>query len=197
MPLYTRFEQVRLRVIGKIRFAPEGEEEENENLMPISLAKRLMNEAEGQVEQDLSPRYFAPFQTPEGQPFSQLPIRPTQEVIATLCELQSVIRLLETDFGRGSVVNADKYSEALRVRYDAIIKNRILARKAESYQNWAFPPLPGMRLQPFNSTCDDGYSGTPMVVQPSGNSASFPSQRMNDPRDTYWNIGWDDIDGCV
>lgn len=193
MPLYTRFEQVRLRVIGKIRFAPEGEEDDNENLMPISLALRLINEAEGQVEQDLSPRYLAPFQTPEGRPFPALPVRPTQEIIQTLCELQSVIRLLETDFGRGSAVNADKYSESLQKRYNAIIKDRILARKEESYQNWAFPPLPCLRLAPFNETCDDGYSGTPMHINPSGDSAAFPSQRMNDPSATYWNVNWDDV----
>lgn len=193
MPLYTRFEQVRLRVIGKIRFAADGEEED-ENLMPIGLAKRLINEAEGQVEQDLSPRYLAPFQTPEGLPFSQLPLRPTQEILATLCELQSVCRLLETDFGRGTTTNADKYIEKIQARYNSIIKDRILALKSESYLNWRFPPLPGLRLSPFNSTCDDGYSGTPMVYSPSGNSDSFPSARMNDPSQTYWNITWDELD---
>lgn len=193
MPLYTRFEQVRLRVIGKVRFA-EGAEEDDENLMPIGLAKRLMNEAEGQVEQDLAPRYLAPFQTCDGLPFSQLPQRPTQEIIATLCELLSVCRLLETDFGRGTTTNADKYIEKLQARYNDIIKNRILALKADSYQNWRFPPLPGLRLSPFNATCDDGYSGTPMVYSPSGESDSFPSARMNDPSHSYWNITLEDLD---
>jgi hypothetical protein len=195
MPLYTRFEQVRLRVVGKIRFAEDGQEETNENLMPIGLAKRLINEAEGQVEQDLSPRYQAPFQTHDGLPFGQLPLRPTQEVLATLCELQSVCRLLETDFGRGSTVNADKYIEKIQARYNSIIKDRILALKSDSYQNWRFPPLPGLRFAPWNLCADDGFSGTPMHIAPcDAKDAAFPSARMNDPAQTYWNISFDDLD---
>lgn len=193
MPLYTRFEQVKIRLLGKVQFQEDGEEED-QNLMSIALAKRLINEAEGQVEQDLSPRYLAPFQTHCGSPFSALPLRPTQEVIATLCELLSVIRILETDFGRGSAVNGDKYAAMLQKRYDGIIKERILPVKPESYLNWRFPPLPGLRLALYNAAADDGFSGTPMHVAPSGESDAFPSQRMNDPSATYWNITWADID---
>lgn len=194
MPLYTRLDQVKVRLLGKVRFATDEDDPEDENLMSIALAKRLINEAEGQVEQDLSPRYFAPFQTCDGRPFGTLPLRPTQEVLTTLCELQSVIRILETDFGRGSVANGDKYAEALRKRYDGIINHRILSLKPDSYLNWRFPPLTGLRLAPHNSRADDGYSGTPMHINPSGDSASFPADRMNDPSESYWNITFGDLD---
>lgn len=189
MPLYHQFEQVRLRLLGKVRFT---EDENDENKLQISLAIRLMNEAEGQVEQDLSPRYLAPLQTEAGAPFSQLPVRPTQEIIRTVCELQSCIRILETDFGRGSAADGDKYASKLRERYKEVVDSRILKKKEESYLNWYFPPLPGLRLNFNNSAADDGYSGMPMNTSDRPNSDSFPRHQINSPSETFWNVDWDD-----
>ncbi len=190
MPLYTQFQAVRLRLVGKVSFSEDGDDD---NKMSVALAKRLMNEAEGQVEQDLSPRYAAPFQTECGAPFSQLPIRPTQEIIATLCELQSVIRILETDFGRGSAVDGDKYSKKLRERYTDIVEKRILALKEDSYQNWKFPPLPGLRLGDYNLKADDGYSGT--LIHKTAGIGNYAAEQINDPGETFWNATWNDVDG--
>lgn len=192
MPLYTRFEAVRLRLIGKVRFAEDAAEDDN--VMSIALAKRLINEAEGQVEQDLSPRYEAPFQTVDGEPFAQLPIRPTQEIISTLCELQSVVRILETDFGRGSATDSDKYTKNLRARYTEIVDKRVLALKDDSYQNWKFPPLPGMKLAIFNRAADDGYAGTLMKVDGGG---GFAAQQINSPGETFWNVCDTDVDALL
>lgn len=189
MPLYHNFEQVRLRLLGKVRFT---EDPNDENKVQIALALRLMNEAEGQVEQDLSPRYMAPLQSISGAPFSQLPVRPTQEIIKTICELQSCVRIIETDFGRGSSADGDKYASKLRERYKQIVDSNILKRKEESYMNWYFPPLPGLRLNFNNSSADDGYSGIPMNTSDHRNSDSFPRERMNSPSETFWNVGWED-----
>jgi len=72
MPLYITLEDVRLRLIGKVRFTTNPLDE---NKMSETLANRLIDEAEGQVELDLSPRYAAPFQTVSGTAFSNLPER--------------------------------------------------------------------------------------------------------------------------
>lgn len=187
MPLYCRLQQVKLRLIGKVLFT---ENDEDENAMSVSLALRLMNEAEGQVEQDLSPRYMAPFQTVNGGSFSQLPERPTQEIIRTLCELQSVIRILETNFGSGSVVNAEKYTRTINKRYQDIIDKRILPMVEDSYNTWKFPPLPGLMLNYFNRAADDGYKGT--LIQVSDGVGAYAAEQINQPGTSYWSIGDND-----
>lgn len=191
MGLYCRFEDVRLRVVGKVRFTEDPELAGEGNKMPIALANRLILEAEGQVETDLSPRYMTPFQTTEGAAYSRLPVRPTQEVLRTLCEIQSVIRVLETDFGSGTVVDADKYCGKLKERYDATVK-KLLETKDESYMNRFIPPLPGLRLAFHNEGGDDGFSGTIFHIN-SDNQADFASRRINNPSETYWNVTWDNL----
>ena len=188
MGLYCKFQQVKLRLIGKVRFT---ENEEDGNLMPIALANRLISEAEGQVEMDLSPRYMAPFQTIEGAPYSSLPVRPTQEVIRTLAELQSVIRILETDFGSGTPVDGENYAKKLRERYKEILDN-ILALKDGSYQTWKLPPLPGLRLNWNNMACDDGYAGT--AYNTSEGVGDYAAQQINQPSANWWNVSWSDVE---
>ena len=89
MGKYCSFDQVRLRLIGKVRFT---EDEADENKMPISLALLLISEAEGQVELDMSPRYSAPFQGDNGEAFSTLPSN-TRNILKTLSEIQSCMRI--------------------------------------------------------------------------------------------------------
>lgn len=190
MPLYCKYESVRQRLEGKVSFT---DDPENENAMTVGLAKRLMNEAEGQLEMDLSPRYMAPFQSETGQPFGTLPVRPTQEVITTLAELLSCIRILETDFGRGSAVNGEAYSKKLEERYRSIVDKYLLALKDESYQNWKLPPLPGMRLNFQNNEADNGYSGVILKTGSGGFGDSFPRQQINNPAETFWSVAWDDV----
>lgn len=190
MGLYVGFEPIRVRLIGKVQFT---ENEEDENRMHISLAKRLINEAEGQVELDLSPRFMAPFQTISGAPYSSLPVRPTQEILRTLCELQSVIRILETDFGAGTPVDGDKYAEKLRARYKELTTERLLKRLDETYRQWFYPPLDGLRLAFHNAAADDGFAGT--AINLSSGEGGFPAEQMNQPSATVWNVCWADIDG--
>lgn len=189
MGQYILFEDVRLRLIGKVRFT---EDDSDENKMQITLADRLINEAEGQVEQDLSPRYAAPFQTDSGASFDSLPDRPTKEILKTLCELKAVMRILETDFGTGTAVDGEKYIRRIEARYDKIINERLLAKVdgAKDQRQWAFPPLPGLKKNWFNTQADDGYAG--MVLVTSQGDGAYPSKQINDPSETFWSGMLDD-----
>lgn len=188
MSLYCSFEQVRIRVIGKVRFT---ENEADENKMQTALANKLINESEGEVEHDLSPRYVAPFQTIDGTAFGNLPSRPTKELLRTLCELKASIRILETDFGAGGTVDAEKYIKNLEARYQSIIK-KLLSKKAEGSREWAYPPLPSLRLNWHNTEADDGYSG--MVLHSSNQRGDYPSTQINSPSETFWNGTLDELD---
>jgi hypothetical protein len=196
MGLYIRNDDVILRLIGKVRFTRNVEDE---NRMPIPLLERLINEAEGQVEQDLSPRYATPFVTADGRPFAELPSRPTREVLRTLCELQGVIRVLETDFGRGTATNGDNYKKELKERYDATVA-QLLAKKKDRGQDaagWAYPPLVDLSLNWFNKLADDGFAGSVIVASGSA-SHGYPNHQINNPAENFWNgypPGWDHNDG--
>lgn len=200
MPLYTTFEAVRDRLRGKVRFTDQDrDDEDDDNRMSRRLASRLINEAEGQVEYDLSPRYTAPFQTDAGQPFTLLPLRPTLEFLKTLCELQSCMRILETDFGSGTAMEGDKYTKALQKRYDQM-KDQLLAKKkdgAMESQGWRFPPLPGLKLNYMNAAADDGFMGQVIVASGTA-SMGYPKDQINDPSENFWNgfpPGWNEQTG--
>lgn len=189
MPLYITLDDVKLRLIGKVRFTTSLTDE---NRMPESLALRLIDEAEGQVELDLSPRYAAPFQTPEGTAFSNLPDRPTKNYLRTLCELMSVVRILETDFGSGTVIDAQKYAEQTAKRYSEMVKY-LLERKTHEGQEalgFAKPPLPGLRLNYMNELADDGFMGQVLVT--SSGDGDYPHKQINDPSENFWNGQLDD-----
>lgn len=195
MALYTNFEQVRLRLVGKVRFT---EREDDENKMPVALAQKLINEAEGQVELDLSPRYAAPFVTTSGEPFARLPARPTREYVVTMAELQAVMRILETDFGAGSAVDAAKYIKTIEARY-LKMKKSLLERQpgyaeGESAQGWLHPPLPGLKLNWMNEAADDGFKGAVIVASGTA-SMGYAAGQVNNPAENFWNTviegAWD------
>lgn len=193
MGLYINLQAVKDRLVGKVRFT-DADDPGDTGRMPVKLANRLIAEAEGQVEQHLSPRYAAPFQTDSGDPFDKVPERPSREIIRTLCELQACMRVLETDFGAGSATDGDKYQKNLAKRYE-MMRNSLLAKKdSGNSQGWKYPPLPGLRLNYMNTRADDGYAG--MVIVASGSSSQgFATGQINDPSANWWN-GWpsDDCD---
>lgn len=182
MPRYIRLEDVRVRLIGKVRFTADPQKD---NEMSEDLANRLINEAEGQVELDLSPRYFSPFQTESGGPFSELPDRPTREILRTLCEIQSVMKILDIDFGRGTVVNAANYYDRLEARYKSI-RDDLLKRPDGYGSGWYMPPLPGIKLNYQNQEADDGFKGMVLIAGSGDQSGSYPSRRINDPSQSFW-----------
>lgn len=192
MPLYIKFEDVRLRLVGKVRFQ-DPNSPTDENRMSVALATRLIDEAEGQVEQDLSPRFAAPFVSETTKDFKGLPDRPTKNIIRTLAELQAVIRILETDFGAGTAVDAGKYIEKLDKRYKAIINENILAKFTDDYKatrQWKFPPLPDLMKAAHNLHGDDGFAG--MVLVTSRGDGAYPAGQIDDPSESFFFANLDD-----
>lgn len=183
MPLYIRLDDVKVRLKGKVRFTTDPEDEDK---MPETLANRLIDEAESDVELDLSPRYFAPFQTKNGAPFKDLPDRPTRNYLRTLCELLAVIRILETDFGSGTAVDGEKYAEKLRKRYGEMIKLILMKKtdRATESSGYAKPPLPGLKLNYMNEAADDGFMGQVLVT--SQGDGDYPQKQINDPSEDFW-----------
>lgn len=190
MGRYISNNDVKSRVLGKVKFTTDNADENNfqENLLTEYVAQ-----AEAQVEIDLSPRYASPFQNRAGQKWSNKAI-PVGEynIIRNLCQLQAVIRVLETDFGRGTVVGADKYVEKIEKRYQSIISDKLLAKKKlgnMETQQWSFPPLQ-LKLNYFNSKADDGYMG--QILNTTQVQPQYPQFQINDPSENYWNGIFDD-----
>lgn len=190
MGLYISDEDVKVRLIGKVRFTDDMEEK---GKMHILLLRRLISEAEGEVEYDLSPRYEAPFVTIDGGRFQSLPDRPTRNILRMLCELKACIRVIETDFGSGTAVSGDKYAEVLKKRYDSMLKQLIQRKGGEDDEQtgWKYPPLPGLKLAYFNMAADDGFAG--MVLSTSSGDGSYPHAQINDPSENWINGLPDDL----
>ena len=190
--LYTRVQEVKNRLKGKVSFT---DQPDDETAMSEQLLRRLIAEAEGEVEYDLSPRYGAPFTTINSESFEKLPERPTKELIRTLCELKSVIRVLETDFGMsGGAVDSKDYTEKSQTRYDNVVGKLTERRSKDDDQNqWKYPPLPGLALNYFNTEADDGFRGMILVTNDGHNSMDFPSRRINSPDESFFTVLMDKI----
>lgn len=182
MPLYIKVEDVEIRLLGKVRFT---DDENDENRFQRRLLKRLIDEAEGQVEHDLSPRYAAPLSRVDNAPFAMLPDHPTKNILRTLCELLSVVRVLETDFGRGSIVNGDEYADKQLKRYNEIL-DKLLEKWPDS-QGWKHPPLTALQLNYMNQEADHGFAGEVLTTNtdPTGHGG-FPPARINDPSESFF-----------
>jgi hypothetical protein len=190
MGRYISNNDVKARLIGKVKFTTKVEDQNN---FSDQLLTEYVAQAEAQVEIDLSPRYAAPFQTPAKLPWTQKNINFSEyNIIRNLCQLQAVIRVLETDFGSGGVVGADKYVEKIEARYKSIIEDKLLAKKklgSMETQQWSYPPL--MLLKSYmNRAADDGYMG--QILNTTQTQPQYPQFQLNDPSETYWNGIFDD-----
>src|SRR5258708_1402993 len=131
MGKYCSMEAVQTRLAGKVKFgAPGVPEDPNADRMSLALLNALIAEAESQLEVDLMDRYELPFRGICDEPFSVLPDN-TRVTIKNLAELLSVIRVLETDFGRGTSANAEKYVTQLQKRYDLVV-SKLVAKQEET-----------------------------------------------------------------
>lgn len=188
VPKYVQLKEIQDRVLGKIQFTSDSEDE---NEMQLTLANSLIDEAEAEVELDLSIRYAVPFKgSLDGQTFKQLPTS-TQLILKTLCRLQSVMKLIDTDFGRGSAVNGEEYKKELKARYDQMVEKRLLAKvgEMEDTNQWLYPPLEGLALA-WGNQADDGYRGMVISDSPS-NDGAYPRDQINDPSETFFGVaGW-------
>lgn len=181
MGRYISDKDVMVRLKGKVSFTEDGEKDKDK--MDLKLLRRLIAEAEADVEFEMSPRYNTPFLKTDDQPFAKIANMMTINIIRTLCELMSVIRVLETDFGRGTVVNGDEYAEKLRDRYQKMV-DRVMAKKDGS-DAWKYPPLPELKSNWFNLEADDGYAGQILVT--SQEDGDYPKAQITDPSENYFN----------
>lgn len=191
MGRYINQDAVIVRLRGKVKVTDDPETYPDR--LPLALLNRLISESEGQVEFDLSTRYLAPFQTLNCGPFSQLPERPTKEIIRTLCELLAVVRVLETDFGRGSASDASKYSDSCQKRYDFILYGNdekkipgLITLREDTYNTFRTPPLPGLKSNYQVAAVDTGFAGFVGRSDDSGHGG-YPALQINSPGETYWN----------
>lgn len=190
MGRYISNNDVKIRLLGKVTFTSDNSDENN---FQETLLTEFVAQAEAQVEIDLSPRYQAPFQAVNGAIWNQKNI-PFGEynTIRNLCQLQAVIRVLEVDFGRGTVVGADKYVEKIEKRYQSIVSDKLLAKKklgTMETQQWSFPPLQLM-LNYMNRKADNGYMG--QILNTTQVVPQYPQFQLNDPQESYWNGIFDD-----
>lgn len=182
MGLYINQAMVRIRLTNKVRFTDDAEC--NPDKMPIQLLQDLILQAEGEVEFDLSPRYMAPFQTDDGQPFKKLVDRPTKQVIRTLCVVRAVMKVLETDFGRGSATKGSTYYDDLSKSYENLLKKQIQT-KEDSFNIFMYPPMPGLMLNYHNEEADTGFRGRVLTVNT--DQDDYAERQINQPGRSFWN----------
>jgi hypothetical protein len=105
--------------------------------------------------------------------------------------LKGVIRVLETDFGTGTVVDAEKYSGQIKKRYEDVVSKLMKVRQEGTFQ-WVYPPLPSLTLNYMNEVQDDGFFGR--VLTTTEGDGGFPATRINDPSESYFNYVKDPTD---
>lgn len=187
---YIKPSDVETRLLGKVRFT---DDETDEKQFQRRLLKRLIAEGNGQVERDLSSRYYSPFQcvdpsnrlgTLGDSSFEKLPST-TKETLRTLCELMGVLRVLETDFGRGGGNDAKAYRESTQKRYDTMIARELKKRDGmeSAPGEWHYPPLKDLYLADQNAVGDDGFAGAILVT--SRGDGDFPADRITDPSESF------------
>lgn len=182
MPLYIALADIEIRLIGKVKFT---DDLTDENKMPRALALRLIDEAEGEIEYRLSQRYAIPFVSILDGTFASLPARPTSEQLRTLCELEAVRRILQTDFGKGSAASGDAYAKDVAEDIEKRIERLIGCLDEKTRGRYRFPPLPDLKLAAHNSMGDDGFAGQ-ILVTGSGRG-SYPAGEINNPAETFYN----------
>lgn len=179
MPAYVTLEQLKQRLLGKVRFTTD---EANENQLQESLATTLIEEAEAEIEMRLSVRYEVPFVTEDDSAFSELP-QTTRLQIQAICLAEAIKRVLMTDFGRGSAAEGEKYFATVAKDSEARIERLIELRK-DQFNHFRYPPLPELKLSGGNSAADDGYAGR--VLSTSDGYGSYPVTQINEPSETVF-----------
>lgn len=180
---YISNKDVEIRLLGKVRFT---DDDEDENKFPRTLLSRLIKEAEGKVERDLSPRYASPWRGPNGEAFKTLPST-TQETLRTMCELMAVIRVLGNDFGRGSVNDGSAFKKEQEGLYKEMVTRELEQRvDGGAVAQWKFPPLAGLATGDYNMA-DDGFAGAVLTTSDNNGEGEFPRKQITDPSENWSN----------
>lgn len=186
-PLYTTVDSVKVRLMGKVQFESPDQLQQGE--LPNVLLCQLICDAETEVEQDLRTRYAIPFRSIKVGTFLGLPDH-SKRAIRIVVDFKAVLKILETDFGRGSHINAEDYEKDMKDRYeDQIMK--LLGRdqigdKSEVKRFKVSPPLEDMLLAISNRAADDGYRG--MIINTDASqrdSSSYAAESVNNPSKSY------------
>lgn len=183
MAKYVRIDEIKKFLANKVRFAAAGDNDENK--ISKQFLDTLVNQAESQFEIDLMSRYLLPLQGPNGT-FAELPDS-TRYILIAAAEMLCVIRILETDFGRGTSVNGDKYTSALQKRYEGMV-NQLTEIKKDSYSTWLRPPLPELALAYCNQG-DSGFRGKIHNTTTLSHEADYAYKQINSPGETLFD-GW-------
>jgi hypothetical protein len=186
--LYTTFGSVKARLTGKVQFQKDNEELK-EGELPTALLEQLICDAETEVENELRSRYLVPFQSKKYGNFEQLPDH-TKRAIRVVVDFVAVMKVLDTDFGRGSHVDAEDYYTQTKETYEKHI-NRLLGRDAIGANDKidrfkVSPPLDDLLLALHNREADDGFRGR--IINTDGNPndiSSYAADQMNDPSRSY------------
>lgn len=180
---YISTKDVEIRLLGKVRFS---DDDEDANKFPRTLLSRLIKEAEGKVERDLSPRYAAPFRGTAGEAFKTLPST-TQEAIRTMCELMAVVRVIGNDFGRGTVNDGSAFKKEQETLYKEMLERELEQRvEGGAVAQWKFPPLAGLATADFNMA-DDGFAGAVLTTSDDNGEGTFPQKQITDPSENWSN----------
>jgi hypothetical protein len=143
--------------------------------------RRLLDEAETEVEVDLNERYEVPFKTIDCKPFDKLPDS-TKRQLLLLLEHKAVVLALDYSFGYGSVVDAENYTKNLRKRYEGLVEMLLEKRRGGQDTGWARPPLAGLLIS-YNNLGDSGFIGSVLVTGDS--DGDFPKDRINNPAQSF------------
>lgn len=184
-PIYTTIDSVKVRLEGKVQFQTENPPLDGE--IPDALLIQLIMDAETDVEQDLRSRYAIPLQSKCHGNFKSLPDH-SQRAIRTLMDYMCVIKVMETDFGRGSHINADGYIDNDRRHYRELLE-KLLGKDMQGDGANRFkysPPLDDVKLSASNRAADDGYRGMIINTDASQNdSVSYAEDSINNPAQTF------------
>lgn len=187
-PIYTTVQSVKVRLANKVQFQRDPEEAQDGEL-PNDLLLQLILDSETEVEQDLRSRYEIPFQSKTKKTWLGLPDH-SRRAIRAAVDMKAVCNILDTDFGRGTAVNAEDYKKNLADHYSAYI-DKLLGRDkeaaSEKRDRFRFsPPLQDMLLAATNREADDGYKGMIINTDSSVNDAvSYAERSINNPANAY------------
>jgi hypothetical protein len=183
-PLYTTVDSVKVRLAGKVQFQQDPKNIADGEL-PDALLLQLIADAETQVEQDLRGRYAIPFTSKCSGSYDALPDH-SKRALRIVVDLRAVIDVLDTDFGRGTHIDGDKYSDPNKAKYKALI-GTLLGQDQEGKNGKIdrfrrTPPLEDVKLAKGNTEADDGYRGTIINTDASRHGAeSYAEHQINDP----------------
>lgn len=187
-PLYTTVDSVKVRLANKVQFQADPRVVADGEL-PNDLLLQIIIDAETEVEQDLRSRYAIPFVSKSKNSFAALPDH-SKRAFRWAVDMRAVLLVLDTDFGRGTHINAEGYKESFEKHYTIYI-HKLLGRDPEGANDKIdrfrrSPPLDDVLLSPTNREADDGYHG--MIINTDASrhdAATYAGEQINNPAATY------------